>query len=157
MRAAVGSVLQVCGYMRCSPWRRRWRRSCWARRGDLLLYIADMPSGLAAAAQTGAPWALAGARGGVWRPVHRGRRTWPCFANWACAGGTISPRAALSPPSARSRCNCAFPAPAAEAAMARLETGALETSTLAAMLLLVPALLAVACDGHACAREKSNS
>ena len=41
--------------------------------------------------------------------------------------------------------------------MARLETGALETSTLAAMLLLVPALLAVACDGHACAREKSNS
>ena len=37
-----------------------------------------------------------------------------------------------------------FPAPAAEAAMARLETGALETSTLAAMLLLLPALLAVA-------------
>ena len=27
--------------------------------GDLLLYIADMPSGLARAAQTGAPWALA--------------------------------------------------------------------------------------------------
>ena len=40
-----------------------------------------------------------------------------------------------------------FPAPAAETVMARLETGALETSTLAAMLLLVPALLAVACDG----------
>ena len=51
-----------------------------------------------------------------------------------------------------------FPArAAATTAMARLETGALETSTLAAMLLLLPALLAVACDGRGKPREKPNS
>ena len=51
-----------------------------------------------------------------------------------------------------------FPAHAAvAAAMARLEAGALETSTLAAMLLLVPALLAVARDGRKIAEEKPNS
>ena len=157
VRAAVGSVLQVCGYMALfSVAAAMAAKLLGGAAGDLLLYIADMPSGLARAAQTGAPWALAGAVAGFGglciaaQNMAMLRQLGVRWRDYLAARGFVAAVCALA-------LQLRFPAPAAEAAMARLETGALETSTLAAMLLLLPALLAVACDGHACAREKSNS
>ena len=157
VRAAVGSVLQVCGYMALfSVAAAMAAKLLGGAAGDVLLYIADMPSGLARAAQMGAPWALAGAVagfGGLCIAAQNMAVLCPLGVRWRdylAARGFVAAVCALA-------LQLRFPAPAAEAAMARLETGALETSTLAAMLLLVPALLAVACDGHACAREKPNS
>src|SRR5699024_5385116 len=94
--------------------------------------------------------------GGPWPGVRRGGAARRAGAPWRPAELRGGRSAGAGAPRPRVRA-CTLSAPAAEAAMARLETGALETSTLAAMLLLLPALLAVACDGHACAREKSNS
>ena len=157
MRAAVGSVLQVCGYMALfSVAAAMAAKLLGGAAGDVLLYIADMPSGLARAAQTGAPWALAGAVAGFGglciaaQNMAVLRQLGVRWRDYLAARGFGAAVCALT-------LQLRFPAPAAEAAMARLETGALETSTLAAMLLLLPALLAVACDSHACAREKPNS
>ena len=158
VRAAVGSVLQVCGYMALfSVAAAMAAKLLGGAAGDVLLYIADMPSGLARVAQRGLPWALAGAVAGfgglciaaqnmaVLRPL--GVRWRDCLA----ARGFVAAVCALT-------LHLRFPArTAATTAMARLETGALETSTLAAMLLLLPALLAVACDGRGKPREKPNT
>ena len=158
VRAAVASVLQVCGYMALfSVAAAMAAKLLGGAAGDLLLYIADMPSGLARVAQTGAPWALAGAVAGfgglciaaqniaVLRPL--GVR----WRDYLAARGFVAAVCALA-------LDLRFSARvAAASAMARLETGALEASTLAAMLLLLPALLAVACDGRGKPREKPNT
>ena len=95
VRAAVGSVLQVCGYMALfSVAAAMAAKLLGGAAGDLLLYIADMPSGLARAAQTGAPWALAGAVAG--------------FGGLCIAAQNM---AVLRQLGARWRCNCAFPPP----------------------------------------------
>ena len=158
VRAAVASVLQVCGYMALfSVAAAMAAKLLGGAAGDLLLYIADMPSGLARAAQKGAPWALAGAVagfGGLCIAAQNMAVLRPLGVRWRdylAARGFVAAFCALT-------LRLRFPAHAAvAAAMARLEAGALETSTLAAMLLLVPALLAVARDGRKIAEEKPNS
>ena len=150
--------MQVCGYMALfSVAAAMAAKLLGGAAGDLLLYIADMPSGLARVAQTGAPWALAGAVagfGGLCIAVQNMavlRQLGVRWRDYLAARGFVAAVCALA-------LHLRFSARVAAApAMARLETGALETSTLAAMLLLLPALLAVACDSHACAREKPNS
>ena len=158
VRAAVASVLQVCGYMALfSVAAAMAAKLLGGAAGDLLLCIADMPSGLARAAQKGAPWALAGAVagfGGLCIAAQNMAVLRPLGVRWRdylAARGFVAAFCALT-------LRLRFPAHAAvAAAMARLEAGALETSTLAAMLLLVPALLAVARDGRKVAEEKPNS
>ena len=116
-----------------------------------------MPSGLARVAQMGAPWALAGAVagfGGLCIAAQNMAVLRPLGVRWRdylAARGFVAAVCALA-------LHLRFSARVAVApAMARLETGALEASTLAAMLLLLPALLAVACDGRGKAREKPNT
>ena len=158
VRAAVASVLQVCGYMALfSVAAAMAAKLLGGAAGDLLLYIADMPSGLARVAQTGAPWALAGAVagfGGLCIAAQNMAVLRPLGVRWRdylAARGFVAAVCALA-------LHLRFSARVAVApAMARLETGALEASTLAAMLLLLPALLAVACDGRGKPREKPNS
>ena len=158
VRAAVASVLQVCGYMALfSVAAAMAAKLLGGAAGDLLLYIADMPSGLARVAQTGAPWALAGAVagfGGLCIAAQNMAVLRPLGVRWRdylAARGFVAAVCALA-------LHLRFFARVAAApAMARLETGALEASTLAAMLLLLPALLAVACDGRGKPREKPNT
>ena len=72
VRAAVGSVLQVCGYMALfSVAAAMAAKLLGGAAGDLLLYIADMPSAWPARRKRARP-GRCGRGGGVWRPVHRG-------------------------------------------------------------------------------------
>ena len=154
MRAAVGSVLQVCGYMALfSVGAAMAAKLAGGAAGDLLLYIADMPSGLARAAERGAAWPLVAAVagfGGLCIAAQNMAVLGPLGVRWrdylaarGFAAGVCALTVALR-----------FSLPGAAApAMASFEAGALETSTLAAMLLLIPALLAVARGGAEDARE----
>ena len=137
VRAAVASVLQVCGYMALfSVAAAMAAKLLGGAAGDLLLYIADMPSGLARVAQTGAPWALAGAVagfGGLCIAAQNMAVLRPLGVRWRdylAARGFVAAVCALA-------LHLRFSARVAAApAMARLETGALEASTLAAMTAL---------------------
>ncbi len=154
VRAAVGSVLQVCGYMALfSVGAAMAAKLAGGAAGDLLLYIADMPSGLARAAERGAAWPLVAAVagfGGLCIAAQNMAVLGPLGVRWrdylaarGFAAGVCALTVALR-----------FSLPGAAApAMASFEGGALETSTLTAMLLLIPALLAVARGGAEDARE----
>ena len=132
VRAAVGSVLQVCGYMALfSVGAAMAAKLAGGAAGDLLLYIAAGFGGLCIAAQN---MAVLGPLGVRWRDYLAARG----FAAGVCAL-TVALRFSLPG--------------AAAPAMASFEAGALETSTLAAMLLLIPALLAVARGGAEGMRE----
>ncbi len=144
VRAAVASVLQVCGYMALfSVGAAMVAKLAGGMAGDYLLYIADMPSGLARAAERGASWPLAAAVagfGGLCIATQNmavlgalGVRWWEYLAARSFVAGICALTIGLR-----------FSLPGAAApAMATFKAGALETSTLGAMLLLIPALLAV--------------
>ena len=158
VRAAVASVLQVCGYMALFSVAAAMAAKLLGARQAIYYYISlTCPPALPARRKR--------ARPGRWRARWRAlaasaspRRTWPCSVPWACAGGTTWPARGFVATVCTLALHLRFSARVAAApAMARLETGALEASTLAAMLLLLPALLAVACDGRGKPREKPNS
>ena len=145
VRAAVAAVLQVCGYMVIfSVGAALVARLAGGIAGDALLYIADMPSGLDRAARRGAPLPLAAAVagfGGLCIAAQNMAVLARLGVRWL---DYIAARLAVA--AACALAACAFPARsiAVAPAMQALETSALESSTLGALLLLVPALLAVA-------------
>lgn len=112
VRAAVASVLQVCGYMALfSVGAAMVAKLAGGMAGDYLLYIADMPSGLARAAERGASWPLAAAVAGFGGYASL-RRIWPCWERWVCVGGNTWRREVLWLAFARSPSACAFRCPA---------------------------------------------
>lgn len=143
VRAAIGSVLQVCGYMTLfSVAAALAAKLLGGEMGNYLLYIVDMPSGLAQAAKCGAPWALAAAVagfGGLCIAAQNMAVLGALGVRWheyLLARGFVAGVCALV-------VHLRFSLPGATPAMATLPAGALEMSTLAAVLLLIPALFAV--------------
>lgn len=152
IRVAVMSILQVCGYMVLfSVIAGLAAKLVGGYAGDAILYILDMPSGVAQAAENGASWVLAAAivgfgglcigtqNMGVLAPLgvrwHEYLAT-RVFSAGVCAG-CVAVRFQLT--------GVAAPTMAVVGEMYTMEF-----STLAALLLLLPALFAFA-------RKQTNS
>lgn len=151
VRAAVAAVLQVCGYMVLfSVGAALVARLAGRTAGDAALYVLDMPSGLARAGERGAAlWMVAAIAGfggvciGAQNMAHL-RQLGVRWRDYLAARGFVAAVCALTTAARFPRRG------AAVAAMARARGTTLEISTLAALALLLPALLALA-------RRKSNS
>ena len=119
-----GRCCRCAATWRCSPWRRRWRRSCWAARRVICYCISPTcpppgPRGANGRA-LGAAGAVAGFGGLCIAAQNMAvlRQLGVRWRDYLAARGFVAAVCALA-------LQLRFPAPAAEAAMARLETGAL--------------------------------
>jgi len=152
VRTAVLNILQVCGYMvMFSVGAGLLARLAGEDAGRALLYVLDMPSGAAEAAEVGAHWAVVGAITGfcglciaaqnmaILKPLGLRWREYIAARAFAAAvsAGIVAARFEL-------------PGAAAPAMATAGGVPAMELSTLAALLLLMPVLFALA-------RKKPNS